>query len=124
MARSSREEWLEHAREWKASGLECKEFAKKAGVNGRSLSWWTWKLRSEGERIEAAPRKRRRARVGRGEKTSTVQGPNGIDLVEVGSVTLGGEKVELEVAGVTIRLPEDFTGEALSKVLDVLEARR
>lgn len=47
-----------------------------------------------------------------------------IDMVDLGAVALGGDRVELDVAGVTIRLPDEFTGSTLSKVLEVLEARR
>jgi hypothetical protein len=54
--RSTRMEWLERVRRWKASGLTAEAFAAREGTSAATLSWWRWRLAREGERIGKARR--------------------------------------------------------------------
>lgn len=47
MVRRSREEWRRICAASHASGLTVAEFAERAGVNARTLSWWRWHLREQ-----------------------------------------------------------------------------
>lgn len=111
-SRTTRGEWQKHVRAWKLSGISSREYASKAGINANTLTWWRWRLDKE----------KSRPRVGR-------RKPPAIQFVEVSppspdvSVS-GGGKLELELAGVVLRLPPDFDAGALTRALGVLEARR
>jgi len=63
--RATRAEGLERVRSWKATGKSRAEFAAKEDYSERSLGWWAWKLSSEGEALDAKPRKVRRRSVKR-----------------------------------------------------------
>lgn len=45
-------------------------------------------------------------------------------VVELTPLITAHHGVELEVAGITVRLPTDFDAAMLTRLLDVLEARR
>lgn len=45
---TTQERWRAHVDAWKASGLSCKAYAAKAGINHRTLTWWKSKLASAG----------------------------------------------------------------------------
>jgi transposase-like protein len=47
MRRRSRDEWRTVCAASYASGLTIREFADRAGVNPRTLSWWCSELRDE-----------------------------------------------------------------------------
>lgn len=47
MAKRSREEWRQIVAKWRSSGETRRAFARGAGVNANTLSWWAWKLRAE-----------------------------------------------------------------------------
>ncbi len=51
---TTQERWSRHVSAWAASGLSCKDYAAKAGVNPRTLTWWKSKLRTVGLRIVVA----------------------------------------------------------------------
>ncbi len=113
--RTSREQWSERIGAWDASGLSCREFACRAGVNGSTLSWWRWKLRGKRPR----PRRSRR-------------GSSRLPFVEVTKLTQAIEeeagprdddRLELTVGKVTVRLPHAFEEQTLARVLQVLEER-
>jgi transposase-like protein len=44
MSRVTRETWAKRVERWQDSGLTIAEFAREAGLNARSLSWWRWQL--------------------------------------------------------------------------------
>lgn len=126
--RLERGEWLRLAQAWKRSGLPCEEFAKREGVKPATLSWWAWKLRSGGAKVprsrKAAPAKAKRRRSRTGAQTSQA-----LSFVEVpaSSRSLLPERdamLELEAAGVVVRVGTGFDGPLLARVLDMLEARR
>ena len=95
--------WLKHIRAWKASGDTALDYCGRVGVNAGTLKWWTWKLDSA--ETPAAPQTR----------------PT---FVELAPLAVTRSSFELEVAAVTVRVPYDFDSDALSRLVDVLEARR
>lgn len=97
--------WRAQVAAWTASGLSCKEYAAKAGVNPRTLTWWKSKLAGAGE-LEAAP-----ARFV--EVTEQLAEPTR----EVGVI-------ELDVGSARVRIRGRVEAEALARVLDALEGRR
>ena len=105
-------QWLTQVRRWKASGLSRGEYAAKAGLNPSTLGWWAWKLKAGAE----TKRHRRPA--------ETVEVAPGLPVVEVVPATTTVTLVELELDGVTIRLPADFETGTLSRVLEALETRQ
>ena len=113
--RTSREQWSERIAAWDASGLSCREYARRAGVNGNTLSWWRWKLRGE------RPRRRRPER--RASKLPFVEVTTLTNAAEEEASTGGNEWLELTVGNVTVRLPHAFEERTLARVLRVLERR-
>jgi hypothetical protein len=112
-AKGSREEWLERVRAWTASGLSGAEFVRRRGLNAQTLSWWRWRLRQDGERLEPVSK-----------------GDAPLALVEVTPALHGvwprveADRIELEVSGVQVRVPDGFEAATLARVLEVLESRR
>jgi hypothetical protein len=45
MARRTAKQWGRLVARWKRSGLSAGEFGARAGVDARSLHWWSWALR-------------------------------------------------------------------------------
>lgn len=114
--RATRAEWLERVRLWKASGKTRAEFAAKEEWSERSLGWWAWKLNSEGESVDAKPRKAKR----RSAKKS-----KSIELVElVAQSDPASRGLTMRFGSVELLVDRGFDHELLGTVLDVLEARR
>jgi transposase-like protein len=130
MSRVTRETWAKRVERWQDSGLTIAEFAREAGLNARSLSWWRWQLTTKaseepavkasetlavkpGEQ-PAAPR-RRRARASKPSLT----------FVEVAAPAARREPLEVVLGGGRcIRVPVDFDATALERLLAVLERRQ
>lgn len=74
--------------------------------------WWRWRLDKEKGRPRAERTKP--ARVEFVEVSAPMPEPSGTDA----------GRLELETAGVVLRLPSDFDAAALDRVLGVLESRR
>jgi transposase-like protein len=108
--RISREKRLEQVRRWQASGLSAAEFGRKHGIPAGTLGWWQWKLRSEG-----MPLRRRPQRL-----PAFVE----IPAISVNPAPPARERLELELADVTLRIPADFDDKTLSRVLGVLRSAR
>ena len=101
MKPETEQRWRVHVAAWAKSGLTCKAYAAKVGINSRTLTWWKSKL---GEAVAPAP------------------------FVEVTSqvAAMAGPEsgvVELVVGHVVVRLRGLVDADALARVLDVLEAR-
>lgn len=100
---TTEDRWRAHVDAWKASGLSCRAYAAKAGVNQRTLTWWKSKLAS-------------------------ARGPAPASFVEVteqlAAPAADAGVLELVVGGVHVRVRGRVEAEALARVLDVLEARR
>ena len=104
---SARAKWREHVRAWRASGETAVDYCDRAGLNPRTLRWWAWKLGSEVKSTTPAP---------------TGEAATFVELAPVELAT--GSGFELEVGSVLVRVPSDFEGPALGRLLDTLEARR
>ena len=113
--RASREQWSERIAAWDASGLSCREFARRAGVNENTLSWWRWKLRGKRPR----PRRFRR----RSSILPFVEVTKLTQAIEEEAGPGGDDRLELTVGKVTVRLPHAFEEQTLARVLQVLEER-
>lgn len=102
---TTQERWSRHVSAWAASGLSCKDYAAKAGVNPRTLTWWKSRLRSAGE-----------------------TGPAAATFVEVTEQLVAPASevgvIELDVGSTRIRVRGRVESEALARVLDALEGRR
>jgi len=55
-------EWERVVRQWERSGLSAREFAARRGLVARTLVWWRWRLRRDGEAASAAIVKARPSR--------------------------------------------------------------
>lgn len=110
--RISREERLSQVRAWVASGLSAAEFALQVGAHPSTLAWWKWKFRCEGALRSRKP-----------------GGTPRLPFVEITPAPASerprtGDQLELQVAGVTLRIPDDFEAQTLARVLQVLRSPR
>lgn len=101
---TTQERWRGHVSAWAVSGLSCKDYAAKAGINPRTLTWWKSRL---------------------GGATASVP----TDFVEVTqqlAVPVVEEPgvIEFAVGRTQIRVRGRVDTEALARVLDALEGRR
>lgn len=115
--RHDRDEWLARVREWKQSGLACGAFAKRKKINPRSLSWWAWRLRKDGESLGGTERRKKRAKR-QARKATALELPF-VELTAAGSAKV----IELQVGELTVRLPVDVERETLVRVLEVIGRR-
>jgi transposase-like protein len=110
--------WQGRVDGWARSGLSCKAYAAKIGVNPNTLAGWRHKLRRRG----AVP------------GSTVIAGAPVEDRGELGFVDVTQELaaalakepgvIELEVGDALLRLRGQVDAEALSRVLGVLEGRR
>lgn len=119
-------------REWKASGLTTAEFAAREGLKARTLTWWAWKLKSEGESLTEPPCAK--GHDEQAEKTEPTE--PALEFVEIEPVTgptmdpagltdsAGPAGLELKIRDITVCVPDHFKSTTLERVLDVLETRR
>ena len=117
MERATQETWAKRVERWKESGLTAREFASEVGINAQSLSWWSWRLRSGSKK---RPRVRRRAPA----TTAAKPAVSPLTFVEM---TAAVERDALEVvvaSGVRICVRPEFDAATLTRLLDVLDARR
>ena len=102
---TTQERWRAHVDAWKSSGLSCRAYAAKAGINQRTLTWWKSKLAGAG-----------------------ATGPTPASFVEVTEQLAAPAAdvgvIELDVGGVHVLVRGRVEAETLARVLDVLEARR
>ncbi|WAS90966.1 IS66 family insertion sequence element accessory protein TnpA [Nannocystis punicea] len=103
---TTQERWRAHVAAWKSSGLSCRAYAAKAGINQRTLTWWKSKLASAGA-MGPAP-------ASFVEVTEQLTAPAAADV----------GVIELDIGSARIRVRGRVETEALARVLDVLEARR
>ena len=89
-----RAEWEALVREWRAGGLTQREFARRRGIAPTTVSWWS-------------------CRVG---------GREGAALVPVDVIGGGGADFRVDLpGGRTVHVPAGFDGDALRRLLAVLE---
>ncbi len=111
---------MERVRAWKASGKTRAAMARGKPYSERSLGWWSWKLASEGERLDGTPKsgtKPKPKRRGRKQKPLEV-----VELVELRSEPRDGVTIRMGVVDVLVG--RGFDRELLGDVLSILEARR
>jgi transposase-like protein len=116
MVRKTSEAWGKRVERWRRSGLTAAQFAAREGVNPHTLAYWKWKLR-QGEEL---PRGSEREAIGAGRAA---------DFVELVAprreVAEPAPTFEVVLArGYRVRIADGFAGDALTRLLDVLEARR
>lgn len=103
-------QWAEQVERWQRSGVSAREFARKEGVNPKTLGYWRWRLEQESQETESNGAADGRA----------------VQFVELG--TSGDDKrsvFEFELrGGLRVRIPFDFEREALIRLLDVVEGRQ
>lgn len=103
MKATTEERWRGHVMAWSASGRTCRDYAARAGVNPRTLTWWKSKLK---------------------ESTAARNGPSFVEVTEqLGPPATPIGEIELEVGGVRVRVRGQVETEALSRVLAALEVR-
>jgi hypothetical protein len=100
--RRRREEWRRLVARWERSGHTAAAFAADAGLNVRTLQFWKYALAREATTAGAG----------------SVKG-----IVELRSVGWSDQRFELELpGGRRLRVPPAFDGDALKRLLAVLEA--
>src|ERR1700691_5787790 len=118
MDRESRETWAKRVERWRDSGLTAKEYAAAVGINAQSLAWWKWRLSSTAAAPKAALRPRREAR-----RLAPPAAPP-LTFVEM-TAAVTAEPMEVVLpSSIRIRVPSAFDAAALSRLLEVLDARR
>jgi hypothetical protein len=114
--RRSQAAWLEEVRNWKRSGLTATAYAEQRGLHAGTLVGWASKVR---EQLEVAPQ-----REARGSRRG------GLQFVPVrvaedarsSDAAVGHEKVEILLRnGRRVRVGAHFDGDALSRVLQIVE---
>lgn len=118
--RRPREEWRRHVCGWKASGLSAREYAARAGLNPNTFSWWRCKLAKAPAATTGARGGHRRV----GPVLELVELPQIQPVEAIDPGGSGTDRLELDVAGIVVRLPGRFDTESLTRLLQVLEARR
>jgi transposase-like protein len=129
MAKSARETWAKRVERWKDSGLTANEFAAEMGFNANTLSHWSWKLSQEKSASPATAPKRRRSKKPRPRRSKPrrkrTAKPEPVAFIDVSPVVSGGrnQRFEIELGSRRLFVPPQFEAEALTRLLDVLEAR-
>ena len=102
--------WRERVEGWARSGLTCKEYAAKIGVNPHTLAGWRWKLRRQ-----AAATTRTRAPVA-----------GLVDVTEQVAAALAKEVgvIEVELGGALVRVRGEVDAEVLVRLLSAIGGRR
>lgn len=101
--RRAREYWADHVQRWRTSKQTCATYARRAGLNAKTLSWWAWKL-DEADESDAGP-------------TQTQ-----LPFIELMPITIE-TRIELNLGDITIRVPNGFDSETLGRLLDLLRTR-
>ena len=99
--------WRERVHKWKSSGLTCKQFAAREGLNAGTLAYWKKELNKR-DRAAAA---------------STIEPLAFVEVAAPMTITnLPHFEVELPT-GMRLRVPSSFDASTLRCLLDVLEKR-
>ncbi len=117
---SRRASWLQHVAAWKVSGLTQRAYADKHGIGWRSLSYWIQKVRKHATRdSRAAP-------------PATCPEQHSAFITLATDVTAILKKTRSHPGAFhlqigpryRLRIPANFSGDALAEVIRVLEDRR
>ena len=105
-----REVWAKRIARWRDSGLTANEFASEIGVNANTLKHWSWQL-------GVTEREGRKPQLARALQTP----PQWVEVVAPAAA--GGNVFEIVLAGGrVVRVPADFSDEALGRLLAVVDA--
>ena len=113
-------QWAEVVKRWKDSGLSSKDFAKREGLNARTLVWWSSELRRRGKRKRPARPPRRRSSAAFSE-VRVVQR----STPQPAAPAAGAPASSIEVqsrSGRVVRAVGAVDREALATVLEVVES--
>lgn len=106
---TAKQKWACHVRDWRRSGATAAQYARSAGVNAATLSYWAWRL-------------------GRDERAAEASAPPAkaaAEFIEVVAATGGRRRFEVALEnGRRVYVPEEFDGAALGRLLAVLEGQR
>lgn len=114
--RRKAEEWRQLIGELEGGGEELLTFCRRHGLHLPTLQWWRWRLRS--------PRRER----GRADSNSSTVAAGAFEEVRrsrplEATDRASGDGFELRWSdGLTLRIPQEFDGAALGRLLAVLEA--
>ena len=103
MGRESNELWAKRVERWRESGLSVNEFADHICVNPKTLENWKYRLQRSGGVTGSVSSK-------------------GVEVLPFMEVTAQGrEPFEVVMpSGMRVRVPMDFDGEALRRVLQAV----
>ena len=112
--------WVKRIERWRDSGLRLKEFAAEIGVNANTLAGWRWRLGAEGSgKARGTPRPPSFLEIvaptdgdERSATSASAKQPTAAEPFEL--ILSGGQRV---------RVPVQFDGRALRRLVDALEAR-
>ncbi|MFY0540981.1 IS66 family insertion sequence element accessory protein TnpA [Nannocystis pusilla] len=104
--------WRERVEAWTRSGLSCKRYAAKIGVNPHTLAGWRWKLRRQ---TAATASTRARAPVA-----------GLVDVTKQVAAALATEVgvIEVELGGALVRVRGEVDAEVLVRLLSALGGHR
>jgi transposase len=112
--------WERRVERWRRSGLSARQFAAREGVRASTLTWWRWRL---GQEAPSAESSRRGAGIARAFAPTHF-----VELIatsQAGAERDGSGSFEVKLSsGYRVRIDDGFSGEALTRLLDVLEVRR
>jgi transposase-like protein len=118
MARESREIWAKRVERWRDSGLSVKEFARELGVNHHTLAGWRYRLGAE-EQSTATSKHAGESTPRSGARSDETKA---IEFVELVRAPTTEQRFEVVAAnGWTVRVPAQFDGEALRRLLTIVE---
>lgn len=110
MPTTKTDHWRRHVRGWVNSGLSCKAYARRKGLNHHTLSWWKSRLIARGERFDEA-------------RPTKAEVASFVEVVPAVLEPASEERIAIDVAGATIRVPDGFSRQTLGDVLAVLGSR-
>jgi hypothetical protein len=107
--RESRDTWAKRVERWRESGLTANEFAAETGLKAGTLTYWKWKLKSDG-----APKQAER-------RIRAIREPAASEFVEVavGAPSIASHYEVVSPTGWRVRVPADFDAESLERLLRV-----
>jgi transposase-like protein len=116
--RRSRSDWQDVLARLESSGEEVSQFCRREGIHLPTLRWWRWHLAGSGGRDERPARRSELAVVDR-------SGPSFAELRVLAATADeadGAACFELRWSdGLTLVIPQQFDGDALQRLLAVLE---
>jgi hypothetical protein len=118
--------WRGHVQAWRQSGQRRDAYCAEHGLNAQTFNVWVGRLREEfrsGGSTGSDRQRRGRAVREAGEETGTATfipvevSAAQTDEVPVATETAAAAPLEVEVGGVTVRVPADAATETLERVI-------